>query len=316
MRDRSKDRHFFIQSLAQDLRRHGLQVQPPRPSLDLSHLPELRKLLGQPNAFGQSGISGVVARESDYGYLAGNIENADRRMKIVGVLGEIGVVPRIAVKDAGFLHNLSRSIDGMLETDGDLRFTLGEMAQQGLRELRAQTEAPDNRASRDILASAEASAEDFARAHGLDLVRAPDPDRMMSFPEKDLVALLKDTDPDMGLGSFQSGMVFAAKPGIAGMMRQSFTEGNLREAVQKLAEAGFAPVLALKPFEATKGAGFFGRIKEKAAYILDGPDLDNYSRDILAFGRDLLRVRIEDLMHERRVGQAPDIENENQLENS
>lgn len=308
MRDRGQDRRDFIRHLGEDLRERGFDVRETRPDLDLSHLPELRSLLGRPDAFGKDGLTGIVARESDYGYLAGNIENFEKRIEIARVLGEIGVIPRVAQKEGGLLRSLSQAMDAMTDMDRDLRFALGEMAHQGLRELEDRTGAPDHRMTRDILSGSVEAAGDFAREHNLDLVRAPDPQRMMAFPKEELVALLKGTDPDMGLGPIQSGAVAAAKPGLAGPMRQSFIKGNLRDAVEKLAEAGFAPFLSLKPFEATKGLGFMGRLKEKAAYVLAGPDLDTYSRSILEFGRVMVRLRIDDLMHENRLGRAPDME--------
>ena len=278
---------------------------PDRP--DPSKLEELTSLLTGGKFSDFEGLRGSITGETDWGALYGNLTDAEHRLKVIGKLAEIGVIPDVELQNGGFLGSLSRAFSDMTSSDPDLYFYLNELAAQGMRNLDALLNGPDSRDFREICEGADQAAEDLASRNGLLVERRTDPDKAASITGNQAFALLRHTDPDVGLSGVQTAMVLAAKPGIQGMMRHSFKRSNMASALAKLQDAGVVPVLGEKPFASSEGAGFLRRMKEAALHIVSGPDAGDHMREMIIIGRDVVRGRLEDVLLEERLVPEPEM---------
>lgn len=307
MRDRSEDRKDIIRLLGEAIERRGHEVgdHPDRP--DPAKLAELTSLLTGGKFSDYEGLRGSITGETDFGALYGNLTDAEHRLKVIGKLAEIGVIPDVKLKSGGFLGSLSRTLTDMTSTDPDLYFYLNELAAQGLRNLDTLLNGPDSREFGEVCEDADRAAEELARRNGLLVERRTDPDKAVSITGNQAFALLRHTDPDVGLTGMQTAMILAAKPGIQGIMRNNFKRSNMAEALVKLQNAGAVPVLGEKPFASSEGAGFLRRMKEAALHVISGPDAGDHMREMIVIGRDVVRARLEDVLREERLVLEPEM---------
>lgn len=299
---RHEARNEIIRRICNDIVSMGHDVGPMPETVDTEKLDQLTEILTRGKVSDFKGFSGRILGETDFGVIMGNVDDAARRMQIVEKLSEVGVIPKVTMKDG---NSISGAFSDIMETDKGLYYLLNEIADQGMKQVNEIAFGEDTRTLDEIVESSNERVRSKVEKAGFIISREVDPVRVSEATEEDLRDILQATDTKVGFTSMQNAVLMVAQPGVQGIMRSLFNERKIKNALKALSDAGLTPTIEVKPYEPPAGAGFIERMKAATKHMMETPHAGFQSALLIATGREIVRSRIEDIIIENSLDKEP-----------
>lgn len=249
-----------------------------------------------------SGFYEFVHRETDLGRA---MENDARLEALIGDIGKLtmaGALPKVIPRQDGLFKQV---MDGLFRgsmSPEEARL-LGELRAHGERRALYTAEGWAVPTPEQAALGVRNDLEDWAHEKGLVIPSFPSLDQARAMPVEELLELLLVSDPNDGLSDTQELFTKVHKPGLQGIMRDSYENDNRRADYDALVAAGVLPVIENAPIP--EGTSFVGRIFKKATRAISSVPATEDLPALTELGRNVLRA----VLHER----APELAAQNQM---